>query len=841
MGSDIFFRQEDYNQETSSGRQLLAHELAHVVQQKPDTSLVSWSSGTIRKQGDPAVIARQAEEETMSPVNDASSLPEEPAFIEPYEGYGMLRARGKELDRLIEDTQYAYADAIVKKDIPWESYIELKLDIAKYKREKYLLDYFTVNYTWLEHGERAADILKRVQAAAESEESTLTLLQDGKPAGFSEILSYVLLNLPDLFPDYSINLYQAAVENFRDSANTYRKSFDKALQGLLGRPFTDIVPDFVWMMSNKESLQYEAGHIHFFNWLEQEAPVFLERRVPGSTSLGMNDITLKLNEHSRNWYEYLYPGLRENLRFLYPMLENWYFYTLYDYLAQKMDLFLIAVKAGYERINAEGSMPDVAADLLRAYSSRSPQVTHEEMENGFSVIYSRTESLLNRWVGSLSGDERIWEGFGLYDLYGETGSALKAMVNPLAIAMMVGFISFLIAVQSVPFANLVVDAILIALGAVDILKGIGIFGYYFDQASNARTFSRLYYAAQGLKGGGETILNLLFTLAGLGASGALKAYTRYRSVKKFRNLDDIANDDIIRCGNRDVRRAFDDARKHQKTFSKWEEGLNSETIAALEENPGLRKFYADMDPAVRRILTKCSSPCLPLKPPPNVRDIERIKSLLDKLKLPEDHGGLREYFYINRRNLPKAVDDITSSVKDVKDLAKFLDSFIARRAAQLGGKAVRRADDLWEFTRADGVVIREYELGTHYNLTTYRNTGGFFQSHHGVQGEWGNARLQGYYEYNKAPTILLRNSRSGTPHQIVTSRQSSRLSGIAERTYAQERKLLREDMAAAGVPKSIANELLANSDAFFAEIYRELKTVMSRKELEIIFGHWIPG
>ena len=35
-GSDIYFRQGDYNPGSSSGRELLAHELTHVVQQNPD-------------------------------------------------------------------------------------------------------------------------------------------------------------------------------------------------------------------------------------------------------------------------------------------------------------------------------------------------------------------------------------------------------------------------------------------------------------------------------------------------------------------------------------------------------------------------------------------------------------------------------------------------------------------------------------------------------------------------------------------------------------------------------------------------------------------------------------
>ena len=36
-GKDIYFRQDEYNPGSSGGRELLAHELTHVVQQNPDT------------------------------------------------------------------------------------------------------------------------------------------------------------------------------------------------------------------------------------------------------------------------------------------------------------------------------------------------------------------------------------------------------------------------------------------------------------------------------------------------------------------------------------------------------------------------------------------------------------------------------------------------------------------------------------------------------------------------------------------------------------------------------------------------------------------------------------
>jgi hypothetical protein len=867
-GQDVYFGSGRYQPDTAAGDRLLAHELAHTLQ-RADGGTTAQASGPISRPSDPE--EREAEQvagQVMSgqPVTDtvvAAAAPqatpaiarqaddEEPATPpapEPYEGANLFRAKSLELQGRIGETMAIYADAVVHQDYPWHEYQRLKQELATLKREKFLVDYFMLNpQAWQSRGERAEDALQRAHTVAQTEVATINLLHE-EGGGDTDLISHALLQMPDLFPEYTIGLYRAAVAEFEARAEERRARFEGAVADLTKRPPEQIVPDFIWLLDNQETLRRSAGHISFFTWLDEEAPIFLEKRVPNATSVGIDDLQVRLNEQQINWAQFTHPDLRDDLAFLYPALEDWYFYQLYDRLARQMDLFRIVVEATYERLNEPGTMPDVVADLHRTYHSQAPQVTRSTMEEGFRTIFDAMEGMLNRWVAGMSWDERIREGFGLYDVYGEIGTQLKQLATPQAILMMVGFIAFLIGIQFVPFANLVVDAILLSLGAIDILKGVGIFGYYFDTASEATTFRQLRYAAQGLRGGGEAILNLLFELIGLAASRAIRAYTRYRGANQFKNLDDIAQHEVITRGSDDVRRAYREARASGREFSRWERTLNEETRRILEADPDLRRIYAEMNPTVRQLLTLCASECISPRSRPTPDDISRIETLISRFSLPPNHRGLREFLHhpSRRDNLTRALDEL-GDVQSVAELEARLNRAIAANVREAGATASIVAGR-WEYRRPDGTVIREYEVATHGNLSVDRGTGGFFQSHHGIQGEWARQRVPGY-SYDDSPAILLRDSRSGTPHRIVTDRQLARRAGRQARTYAEERQLLRQDMDAAGVPRTTADTLLSQSDEYFAQLYRQheqallgqnLPAATRRRRLREIFGDWSP-
>jgi len=82
-GQDIFFRQGEYSPGTSSGRELLAHELTHVVQQNGDQIRLKM---TVSQPGDPheveadqmaRAIVQQEQHPTANAVRQASEKPEE--------------------------------------------------------------------------------------------------------------------------------------------------------------------------------------------------------------------------------------------------------------------------------------------------------------------------------------------------------------------------------------------------------------------------------------------------------------------------------------------------------------------------------------------------------------------------------------------------------------------------------------------------------------------------------------------------------------------------------------------------------------------------------------------
>lgn len=82
-----------------------------------------------------------------------------------------------------------------------------------------------------------------------------------------------------------------------------------------------------------------------------------------------------------------------------------------------------------------------------------------------------------------------------------------------------------------------------------------------------------------------------------------------------------------------------------------------------------------------------------------------------------------------------------------------------------------------------------------------------------------NKYLRFYYNKNKAPCLLLRDSCKGTPHQAITSAQAKRDINVS---YAIERINLENDCKMLEIPDSIINQFLAENDAYFGEIYKQM-------------------
>ena len=647
-GSDIYFGAGKYDTGSSSGNELLAHELTHTVQQG-----ASSTTNNIQK-FDPE--NNNGDDQDNENFDDIEIDDRE----EPFEGAFQLAAREREVESIIGEINVEYATMVVEEDASFDDVFEIKLELSRYKREKYLLQAYAINWFFLEEGYylNVDTVLTTCENVAMDENDTISHLQYILVS--DSIVYEIISDVPELFPIYTIGLYSETITEFERLSDEHLNGFNEALGSITSRPIDDIIPDFVWMHENLGALATRARQISFYNMLDEERSFLLERKDDNSTSLGIDNTRVRINEHIINWQEEVHPELIEELGFLYPALEHWYFYELYKGFASQMNLFKISVETTYERLNEYGSVPDLKVDLDRTYhssisfgSNRPPSQQSGGVTGAiFHEIYGVLRDKLDEWVEGLEWHEKIKEGFGLYDVLGEIGKNLRQLATPGGIAMMVGFVAFLIGIQFVPFANLVVDAILIALGGIDILTGLVIFGNYFDRSSEANSFISLYRAAKGLKGGGEAILNLLFELIGLAAARAIRGYARYRTTQKLRNIDEIAGHEIIRNGSREVKNAFEEATTSSRNFRGWEDSLNDDTRRFLREHEDTRLIYSEMPPDVRRILTLCASNCIiPGITRSQVSVVTEMLSRLGSGLSPRNFNSLKVLFHIGGDDL----------------------------------------------------------------------------------------------------------------------------------------------------------------------------------------------
>lgn len=106
----------------------------------------------------------------------------------------------------------------------------------------------------------------------------------------------------------------------------------------------------------------------------------------------------------------------------------------------------------------------------------------------------------------------------------------------------------------------------------------------------------------------------------------------------------------------------------------------------------------------------------------------------------------------------------------------------------------------------------------HAPYGTRPRTTAIMQAHHGMQNSLMN-QLFGRYGYNgnAAPTIWLRNSRSGSPHGSITAVQNGQRStrNAAGTTYGDVRRWALDDLLMTDMPRHKIEEYLAAFDHFF--------------------------
>ena len=123
---------------------------------------------------------------------------------------------------------------------------------------------------------------------------------------------------------------------------------------------------------------------------------------------------------------------------------------------------------------------------------------------------------------------------------------------------------------------------------------------------------------------------------------------------------------VVGAGIRRVRTASGTSSTGE--FSSWQDSLNSETQKLLNDNPALARVYAEMDPEARRLLTLCSSPCIPDFADEISGLGDRIKAIIAKAELPDNHLGLRQLFHG-----ASSAEALDSLVKKIEGLAQRVD------------------------------------------------------------------------------------------------------------------------------------------------------------------------
>ena len=473
--------------------------------------------------------------------------------------------------------------------------------------------------------------------------------------------------------------------------------------------------------------------------------------------------------------------------------------------------------------------------------------------DGYQHVQQSMLGVLNPWVLGMGEWDRLMLAFELYDFFNKLGHHLSSLISIRTLITIVGFALFIIGIQFVPFANLIVDAIIAFFFVQSVLAVLRMLGslmmadYY---CSNTKSFIDVHLATQELVGMDEDAASALVDICTWGV-GKLAKYAKYARDKPPTKIDDIVKEDPIAHGPAKVRDAGKTATERKVTHEKWEEGLDRASRDALEADANAAKAFREMDPEVRRAFTLCSVDCLPVKPVPTQAQIDSVAALLKRTKTKSDNRALREYLKINRMNLDKALKEL-DKVTTKAALDAFFDSTVIARAKDLGYIAQREGPhNAWHVrTKPGDVPVAEYTIKLHKTQpgTHSRSVGtSFFQSHHGVQGKWAEVRKIPGYIYDEQPRILLRDSRKGTPHQIVNERQTGRKAGRATRKYSDkanasgERDLLIEDMKQAGVPDDIAADLLKQTDDYFAGLYKAAKANgMKPAELADLFGDWKP-
>lgn len=286
-----------------------------------------------------------------------------------------------------------------------------------------------------------------------------------------------------------------------------------------------------------------------------------------------------------------------------------------------------------------------------------------------------------RIAGSGKG-ERIAMAFRwLWDA-GYIGAAMGESVDALIAGgpAMLEELAVIIILQMIPGVDVAVDVYLLAKLGADVLKQLVETGLAFKDVTEASNVVAMQRAAgrmaRVLMAGGMQIAMALAT------AGIAKAVSALRA-----RANRIRAENPALTEEQAMRQAMKEAPAAERapleaTLDPWERSLNPETQDMLRDKPDLRRLFREMDPRVRKLLTRCESPCIPTTATP--AEVTRIQGLLGKLRNlnAADELLLQEHFHAGRANLPDAISAVEGA-SSAAHLRKLLRDAAAGRAAQV--------------------------------------------------------------------------------------------------------------------------------------------------------------
>jgi hypothetical protein len=619
---------------------LTAHELTHVVQQ----------TGMVQAQN-----------------NDLSDKRDDPTEKDK------LISQLNELDSKIIAIQVEYEVAVTRKDESLQKLKDIKRELARLKREEYLISL----YSGKDINEPAETIIKRCQQTSANELETIQLIH-GLSGGreITSTIQDVIVKSPELFPHYVMNLYSSVIAEFSRQSQEEKEKADTLLKPHLTHGIDEIEDEYLAMIKNEKGLQDLSIDINYWTILDQNSPLILDKKNLNSTDIGINNIKVGINElrAKASGLNPLLGGSPETgLGFLYDVLVAYYFYDLYKEMAGIMDSYRQATEKTYESLdspNVEGDLKDLYA-MIGSRQVVASVVGGGNKSGGYAWVSKQFENKLDPWIASQSMARRVGEGITIYyrthNIKSEVWEGVKAAFTLDALLTLLGFITLILLLNSIPFGGPIAAKLLEDYFLAEMIDSFEPFLRYAWTAANAITFRSLYSSTSILEGMITQVTMLVVQWLGL---KSVEKFAKYSRDSKIKDISDIRNDPAIKDASPGVKEAYKKGEMSNKEFEKWEKTLDTDFKTEFQQNPELRKTWAEMDPDARRILTRCGSPCIPKGAKPEHG--AQIKSMIQRLDVSGDlEVLLKEYFYKNRGNIDAAIE-ITNGAKTIEGLESII-------------------------------------------------------------------------------------------------------------------------------------------------------------------------